>query len=1273
MPADAARDGRLPAGAAWAWAARATITGEVRRGAVDGLSVDREGGPYPHCACRGDVPRAGAGLPYGEGHLTANGSNNGPGHVTGPHTGETTMQVPLVIVGLSLIIAGAACAQDGLVAHWTCDEGQGEVLADKSGNDNQGTIHGAKWVRSGDGYALQFDGADDYVDCGSGPSLDITGPLTVQLWAQPTAANRGEPGIAGKFFESYALTYYGNGYFYISSGGNNVSGPLEINTWSHIVGTFDGGTMRFYVNGIEVTTKPSRFDTVKQGGRFTIGCIIGDAAAADPNLRNTAFFPGLVDDVRVHNRALSQREVLECYNEGAEGKGLAPFDTSLFGRLILDPFFYPDEREVVVSVNSRWVQPVPRHAAVVLELAEAGATEALQTQTVNASAVPYEDEVTYSLADLPHGEYEVRGFVRQMKGIIEAEDIARKSEQVNTQQSDWLEGKVDLRGGWVEYDVDLPAGEYHLAVLAARIRDAGGIRCTVDGKEPVEASLNGTEGGTAAVWERAEWERIGRYTLTGGPHTLRVEAMPVTGQDGKQYGFYTYIDAFALEPTTEQLTTLEEAQSIRFTWPPPPAPPVPSQQRQTVGALPPAATPPAYQATIAPGGGIEVTVAGKRFRIESSYSYPNGGFNRLTATDQPDTAGEAGWRISLPERADTRRSVNGAGSFYNIERHIELEPTRVLVRDTIRNITDDVLGVMLSNSINLQGVDGASVTQMSNPTIFAAQGEAGVGLIALDDLYQLQLTTAYSDGLAEVRDDHFGLDAGASYTVEWAIYPTAAPVAGQAADYYDFINQVRRDEGLSGSTVEGGFAWMPFSGVPEREYAELRNARYFSTGTPWRPVDDPQVSIEGIEFMEHPQECARIKAQFEQVKREYPGARVMIHVAHGLYCTNRPEELFPDSRALHPNGSQLDYGGGNEDYYANYWSRERFADGWRWWIFYPTPENSFGRAMLKAMEYMMDEMGATAMWADGYISGYVRGEYTYDRWDGHSVTIDPQTKLVTQKKCLAPYAALPVLRDTIRLIADRGGVLITNGSPGPRSLWREQYLTSNETGGGDARPIGGLHLGRSVTPLGNPSALKTERDIYRDILNKLDFGALYWWYGERGLLTHKTLVEHMYPITFESIHEGTVRGRERIVTKRSGVYGWPEDRSLHAVYLYDARGALTGHAFLTTVDAAGVRTQVDLDAEQSAAIVKVPITLTSETPVNVRVLQYDADGMHLELNGTGAVTITIGDGDYAVGAETRHAVTVNGKPVDAVMEGGALGIKIELDGQCALRVRGARG
>lgn len=1171
------------------------------------------------------------------------------------------------IMGLILATAAAAHAADeGLVAHWACDEGQGETLADRSGNGNTGTIKGARWVRSGAGHALQFDGLDDYVDCGAGPSLDLTGPLTMQLWAQPTAANRGEPGIAGKGFESYAITYYGNAYFYISSGGNNVSGPTKINSWTHLAATFDGTIMRFYVNGQEMKISPSKFPTVKSGRKFTLGCIFGDEAAADPNVRNTAFFPGLIDDVRVHNRALNQREILQTYNQEAAAKGLAPFDTSVFGKLALEPFFYPDEQQVVVAVNSRWVQPLPQYASVALELAAAGKPEALQTQTVSVSAAGREDEATFALRDLPPGKYEIRGLVREVRGIFQAESCARRSPQVLLQTESWLTGKVDLKGGWVEYDLDLPAGDYHLGVLAARIHDSAGIRCTLDGGNPLECNLNGNMSGGPAAWEQARWERLGRVTLTAGKHTLRVEAAPVTGQDGKPYAVCTYLDAFALEPVAADTAALGGAQRVSFSYPLPPAPAVPGPGKERVGALPPLAKAPAYQALLTPGGGLEVTVKGQRFRIESTYSYPRGGFNRLAAGAR-DASGEARWQVTPPQNGAKACSIRAAGAFYEVERKVELQPTRILVRDTLRNLSPEVLGVMLSNRVNLVGLPGPKVTQMTNPTIFVAQGEMGVGLIALDDLYQLQLTTSQGEDFAEVRDDHFGLDKGASYTLEWAVYPTAAPLPGGTADYFDFINQVRRDEGINGR-AEGTWGGMSFYRMPDPRHVELRRLRYLSVGTPWYPVDDKQVSIEGIEFMQYPQECARIKTFFDEVKQQYPEAKVMIHVAHGLYATNRPEQLFPDSRALDVNGNQMDYGGGSEDYYANYWSRERFRDGWRWWIFYPTPDNAYGKALPRAMEYMMDEMGATALWADGYICGYVQGLYSYDRWDGHSVTIDPQTKLVTRQKTLVPYAALPVLRDVIRLIAKRGGVLITNDNPGPRSLWREHYLTSGETGGGDARPVGALHLGRTVTPLGNPVAISTERDIYRDILAKLDFGALYWWYGEHSLLTHKMLVEHMYPITFESIHAGTVRGKERIVTRKAGVYGWPGDRSLHAVYLYDARGALTRQAAVTTVDPAGVRTRLDLGPEQSAAVVKIPVTLTAAAPVNVRVLQYDAHGLRLALNAQGPVTMTLTKGDYALPATGKPVVTLNGKAVPATVKAGVLTVKLAAKGACELQV-----
>jgi len=62
----------------------------------------------------------------------------------------------------------------------------------------------------------------------------------------------------------------------------------------------------------------------------------------------------------------------------------------------------------------------------------------------------------------------------------------------------------------------------------------------------------------------------------------------------------------------------------------------------------------------------------------------------------------------------------------------------------------------------------------------------------------------------------------------------------------------------------------------------------------------------------------------------------------------------------------------------------------------PDPETDL-KALLASVDVMMDEMGAQGVFADGFLWGY-GGEYTYDRWDGHSADIDPKTQTIARKK-----------------------------------------------------------------------------------------------------------------------------------------------------------------------------------------------------------------------------------------------------------------------------------
>ena len=70
----------------------------------------------------------------------------------------------------------------------------------------------------------------------------------------------------------------------------------------------------------------------------------------------------------------------------------------------------------------------------------------------------------------------------------------------------------------------------------------------------------------------------------------------------------------------------------------------------------------------------------------------------------------------------------------------------------------------------------------------------------------------------------------------------------------------------------------------------------------------------------------------------------------------------------------------------------------------------------------------------------------------------------------------------------------------------------------------------------------------------------------------------MFPITVEEIHAGWIKGKERIITKLPGVYGWHGERDLHIGYHYDGRGTHIPSTFLTTVGphGRGLRTEIGL-------------------------------------------------------------------------------------------------
>lgn len=223
--------------------------------------------------------------------------------------------------------AGFGQVPKGLVGCWNFDEGKGTVSRDESGNNNTASIHGAEWVKIKKGYALKFDGNDDYVQCGRGAVLDIVGPVTVEAWIHPLAVPpaEGEAGIVGKSFNSYLLSYYGGApycWWYIGHGSNYCNMWLELGSWQHVVGTFDGDSMKLYVDGKLAGSRTSKFKTMAREKDFFIGRA-AEPEAAEPDYPKVKHFEGMLDAVRVYSRVLSESDVKLHYVEEAPNYGIA--------------------------------------------------------------------------------------------------------------------------------------------------------------------------------------------------------------------------------------------------------------------------------------------------------------------------------------------------------------------------------------------------------------------------------------------------------------------------------------------------------------------------------------------------------------------------------------------------------------------------------------------------------------------------------------------------------------------------------------------------------------------------------------------------------------------------------------------------------------------------------------------------------------------------------------------------------------------------------------
>lgn len=209
--------------------------------------------------------------------------------------------------------------QRDLVARWRLDDGRGSSARDASPQHLDGAlINGASWVRERTRTVLRLDDhCGQYVDLGNAPALNLSGALTLEAWVKYETSDTMYPAILGKGYEqsgAYSLhlrpglTLWfeldapdGTRFFY-----NPPDLTLTPGAWNHVVATYDGSTMRVYVNGREDGPGKAAALTIRQTKEpLRLGW-----------LGSYGHFNGALREVAVYRRPMAAGEVYARYLAG---------------------------------------------------------------------------------------------------------------------------------------------------------------------------------------------------------------------------------------------------------------------------------------------------------------------------------------------------------------------------------------------------------------------------------------------------------------------------------------------------------------------------------------------------------------------------------------------------------------------------------------------------------------------------------------------------------------------------------------------------------------------------------------------------------------------------------------------------------------------------------------------------------------------------------------------------------------------------------------------
>jgi hypothetical protein len=201
----------------------------------------------------------------------------------------------------------------GLLAAYGFEEASGTTAVDALGHRNGVIVGGASRVAGGRfGKALSFDGTDDVVTVAGAAPLDLVSGMTLEAWVRPSVLGAVQSVVTKDVPGSFSYTLLANtgadrpsaNVFTTSALAAEGPAALALTTWTHLAQTWDGTTLKLYVDGAEVASRPAAGSPSVNNGQLKIG---GTSVAGQ-------FFSGLIDEVRVFDRPRTPAEIAADMN-----------------------------------------------------------------------------------------------------------------------------------------------------------------------------------------------------------------------------------------------------------------------------------------------------------------------------------------------------------------------------------------------------------------------------------------------------------------------------------------------------------------------------------------------------------------------------------------------------------------------------------------------------------------------------------------------------------------------------------------------------------------------------------------------------------------------------------------------------------------------------------------------------------------------------------------------------------------------------------------------